>query len=274
MTEEVHLFFDDTGSRHPDHGPRQVRRDGMDCFGFGGILVHKEHIGTVWDAHRKFCDDWNIGYPLHSHEIRGGRGNFRWLKNPEQAVEFLPALSQFLMELPVLGIGAIVHRPGYVARYREKFSGSPWKMDKTAFMILIERSAKYARSQGRRLRVFFEESGKSEDRDILAFMKELKRDGLPFDGSNSEAYRGLSAEEFRELVLGEPKRRSKNTPMLQIADLYLYPIAKGGYDPEYRSYKEMMSAGRLIDATLAPQDRAMLGIKYSCFDEVEQNKKT
>lgn len=268
MTDEVHLFFDDTGSRHPDHVSRHVREDGMDCFGLGGVLIRKEDIGGVWDAHRAFCEEWKITYPLHSYAIRGGRGNFSWLKNPERAVEFLPALNRFLVELPVIGIGAIIHRPGYVARYKEQFAGAPWNMDKTAFMILIERSAKYARSQGRRLRIFFEESGKHEDRDILGFAKELKRDGLPFDGSNSAVYRGLSAAEFRQTVLGEPKRRTKKTPMLQIADLYLYPIAKGGYDPAYRPYAALLQAGRLIDAQLEETDRPLLGIKYSCFDDV------
>ncbi len=274
MTKEVHLFFDDTGSRQPDHAPAEARNDGMDCFGFGGVLINKEDIDAVWKAHRAFCEEWNIDYPLHSYEIRGGRNNFSWLKNPEKAVEFLPALNRFLTELPVLGIGAIVHRPGYVARYTKKYEGTPWRMDKTAFMILIERSAKYARSQGRTLRVFFEEAGKHEDRDIVAFMKELKREGLPFDGSNSETYNGLTAEEFKSIVLGEPKRRTKKTPMLQIADLYLYPIAKGGYDSTYRAYIELMLAGRLIDAQLSVEDCPTLGIKYSCFDGIERHKKT
>ena len=55
--------------------------------------------------------------------------------------------------------------------------------------------------------------------------------------------------------------------MLQIADLYLYPIAKGGYDPTYRPYVELMEAGRLIDAKFNEADRPLLGIKYSCFDD-------
>ena len=224
----------------------------MDCFGLGGVLIDKENLDAVWDAHREFCDRWEITYPLHSYEIRGGRGNFTWLKNPERAVEFLPDLEQFLISLPVMGIAAIIHRPGYVARYAERYDGRPWRMDKTAFSILIERSAKYARSKERRLRVFFERSGKQEDRDIAVFMKELKVEGMPFDSDNAAVYRGLEANEFRELVLGEPKGRTKNTPMLQIADLYLYPMAKAGYDASYKPYLALMRAGRLIDSVLHP----------------------
>ena len=246
----------------------------MDCFGLGGVLIDKENLDAVWDAHREFCDRWTIAYPLHSYEIRGGRGNFSWLKNPERAVEFLPDLEQFLISLPVMGIAAIIHRPGYVARYAERYDGRPWRMDKTAFSILIERSAKYARSKERRLRVFFERSGKQEDRDIAVFMKELKVEGMPFDSDNAAVYRGLEANEFRELVLGEPKGRTKNTPMLQIADLYLYPMAKAGYDASYKPYLALMRAGRLIDSVLSSGDRPLLGVKYSCFDGVDRHENT
>ena len=268
------MFVDDTGSRQPDHTPAEVRHDGMDCFGLGGVLIDKENLDAVWDAHREFCDRWTIAYPLHSYEIRGGRGNFSWLKNPERAVEFLPDLEQFLISLPVMGIAAIIHRPGYVARYVERYDGRPWRMDKTAFSILIERSAKYARSKERRLRVFFERSGKQEDRDIAVFMKELKVEGMPFDSDNAAVYRGLEANEFRELVLGEPKGRTKNTPMLQIADLYLYPMAKAGYDASYKPYLALMRAGRLIDSVLSSGDRPLLGVKYSCFDGVDRHENT
>lgn len=65
--------------------------------------------------------------------------------------------------------------------------------------------------------------------------------------------------------MGEPKRRTKKTPMLQVADLMLYPMAKGGYDPTYRPYVDLMAAGKLIDALLPVEDRPTLGIKYSCF---------
>ncbi len=245
----------------------------MDCFGLGGVLIDREDLRRVWDAHREFCNAREITYPLHSYEIRGGRGSFSWLKNPERAVEFLSDLEEFLVSLPVMG-AAIIHRPGYVARYAERHEGRPWRMDKTAFSILIERSAKYARSRGRRLRVFFERSGKQEDRDIVAFMKELKAAGMPFDGDNAAPYHGLEARDFSELVLGEPKGRTKKTPMLQIADLYLYPMAKAGYDASYKPYLALMRAGRLIDAVLPSEDRPLLGIKYSCFAGLEGHKQT
>ncbi|WP_292524673.1 hypothetical protein [Mesorhizobium sp.] len=143
-------------------------------------------------------------------------------------------------------------------------------MCKTAYCILIERAAKYARSQDCKLRVFFERAGKAEDRDLVAYMRILKTQGMPFDGANSAGYGSLTAEEFKDIVRGEPRGRTKATPMLQIADLYLYPMAKGGYDPSYRPYRALMGHKRLIDAHLPPEELASRGIKYSCFDRIKK----
>jgi hypothetical protein len=265
MGSEIHLYFDDTGSRNPDHAPDKRRRDGMDCFGLGGILVNEEDIGTLIEAYKAFRAKWSIDYPLHSHEIRGGRGNFGWLKRPENALAFLTDLEEFLLSLPVIGIAAVVHRPGYVERYRDIYRERMWLMSKTAFSVLMERSAKFALSNSRQLRTFFERAGKAEDREMITHARSLKKEGMPFNPDNSAAYGALSAEDFKAIVLGEPRGRTKETPMMQIADLFLYPMAKGGYDPSYRPYAKLLENKKLIDGLLKPKDRAQLGIKYSCF---------
>ena len=53
-------------------------------------------------------------------------------------------------------------------------------MCKTAYSILIERAAKYADREDRKLEVYFEQAGKKEDRNILIYTKELKVHGSPF----------------------------------------------------------------------------------------------
>ena len=265
VTKELHLYFDDTGSRHLDHEPVELRRDGMDCFGLGGILINKEDVASLIASYKAFRAAWRIDYPFHSHEIRGGSGDFGWLKKPEKAVEFLPALEDMILTLPIVCIAAVVHRPGYAERYRDLYRERMWMMSRTAYSVLIERSAKFARSQGRKLRIFFEASGPAEDNGIIAYAKALKRDGMPFDQQNSAAYAALTAHEFQDIVLGEPRRKTKATPMMQIADLVLCPMAKGGYDPSYRPYQKLMANRKLIDALLDPEERVTLGIKYSCF---------
>lgn len=266
MSNEIHLYFDDTGSRQPDHHPEK-RNDGVDCFGLGGFLINEEDKPAVRDAHRDFCANWNIDYPLHSTKIRGSRGTFGWLQESKIKNEFLRELNNFLLNLPILGIGSIIHRPGYVKRYRESYVGRTWEMDKTAFMILVERSAKYAKSKNRFLKIHFEKAGKSEDRDIISYAKDMKTAGLPFDSSTSKRYGALTEKDLKRIIRGEPQRLTKNDPLMQIADLYLWPMAKAGYDENYGPYRKLMDAGRLIDARLSVEDCPLLGIKYSCFDD-------
>ena len=244
-----------------------MRDDRMDYFALGGILIFEDKIDELIKAHKRFMTHWGLEYPLHSNRIRGCRGAFSWLRSqPNRAQSFLEALEQFLVGLPVVGIACVVDRPGYVARYAERYGGQPWLMCKTAYAILVERAAKFARRSNAELEVFFEQSGKAEDRDIKAYTKSLKRDGMPFDAETSQAYGALTAEEFKETILGDARERTKKTPMIQVADLYLYPMVKGGYDPAYPPYQKLMTANRLLDAILTVEERPRLGIKYSCFD--------
>jgi len=270
--EKFVLCIDDTGTRelNPKKGP--PRHDGMDWFGLGGVLVKGEEVNNVLDSHGRFCSEQKIDYPLHSTEIRCGRGEFSWLRNPEKSGYFMPALNEFLVSLPIVATAVIIHRPGYFARYLSQHQHDLWQMDKTAYSILIERAAKFADMHGRKLEVFFEQTGKREDRALKQYGKELKRDGLPFNNDNSSAYQPLSAEDFRRIILGDPEERTKDFALTQLADLVIYPIAKAGYDPEYRPYKELAAAGRLVDSHLPDGTRADCGIKYSCFDTPKRPK--
>ena len=259
------LFIDDTGSRNPDDDCFRERQDRMNCFGLGGVLVRGEDVPTIWSAHEAFCREWSIDYPLHSSSIRGGHGKFGWLRKPENAGLFLPALERHMLAQPIIGIACVIDRPGYVARYRDAHRDRLWLMCKTAFCILIERAAKFADEHGRHLEVFFEETGKSEDRDLIRYARELKEQGNPFNPATSGDYQPLSGADYRRIVLGLPQRRTKKVPLIQLADLVLYPIAKGGYEPGYHPYRRLKEAGRLIDCLLPPDQVATRGIKYSCF---------
>lgn len=267
MTAKYHLYFDDTGSRDPDHRPHGpgTRDDGMDCFGLGGILVKEEDVDQIFQAHKAFCAEWTIDYPLHSSHIRGGRGKFSRLRRPENAGYFFPSLQTFLLSLPIIGIACLIDRSGYLARYRD-YDDRLWYMCKSAFCILAERAAKFADRHDRKLEIFFERSGKREDRDIIRYLRELKREGNPFNPATSSVYAPFTADDYRRIILGEPLGRTKKMPLLQIADLILYPMAKGGYDPQYPPYRMLKDNDKLIDCLLPEDEIRSDGIKYSCFD--------
>ncbi len=171
------------------------------------------------------------------------------------------------MALPVVGFATVIDRPGYNKRYREKYGDQRWLMCKTAYTILVERVCKFVDAQRGSLAIRFEETGKMEDRALIGYAKDMKRTGAPFDAANSQHYAALGAADYKRIIEGEPRRVTKRySPSIQVADLYLYPMVKAGYDAGYRPWNKFFTAGKVIDALLKPEDRPTLGVKYSCFD--------
>lgn len=238
----------------------------MDHFALGGFLIGETDVELVTAAHAVLVDRWQLTAPLHSTKIRGKRAQFSWLSTDKaQADEFYKDLKNFILGAPIVSIACVIDRPGYVARYAGKYS-KPWLLCQTAFAILAERASKYARERDCQLAIYFEQSGKNEDRDILSYMKALKSIGMPFSASTASGYDSLEPEEFRRIVDGEPKRVTKDVPMIQLADLVLYPMARGGYDETYGPFRDLHDHCRIIDAILKAEDIPVRGVKYSCFD--------
>jgi len=69
-TPTFDLYVDDSGSRLPDHPNRELRRDGMDAFALGGVIVAAEDAPRIYDLVEKFRAELDLAYPLHSHKIR------------------------------------------------------------------------------------------------------------------------------------------------------------------------------------------------------------
>jgi hypothetical protein len=267
----LQLYLDDSGTRSPDHDP-VIRNDGMDHFALGGILVTRAGLPAIYDAHAAFLARWNINCPLHSARIRGKRDKFRWLGADEiRAGRFYKDLEDLLLSIDVLGIACVIDRPGYNARYHQRYGDRRWMMCKTAYTILVERAVKHARRQSEQLEVFFEGTGKIEDRAIVGYAKALKAEGMPFNEVTSGPYDALSATDFSQVILGEPQRLTKKSALMQLADLYLYPMAKAGYDQNYGPYVRLKASKKIIDDYLPAEERSRCGVKYSCFDTRRTN---
>lgn len=267
MSEEnYYLYFDDSGIRFPDKQQKPTRDDGMDHFALGGILLKGNDRSRVIEEYKELRRKWRLTYPLRSSDMRGKRGNYVWLSDKTIHDAFFQDLNNFLCNIPVIGIAAVIDRVGYNVRYEEKYGDERWWMCRTAFSILVERATKYVSERGGRLKLRFEEAGKKEDRAIMEYNKNLKVAGMPFDSTTSSKYAFLKPEEFKSILIGEPERQTKKSPLLQIADLYLYPMVKGGYHKDYAPYKLYMENKKLIDAILSADEISSKGIKYSCFN--------
>lgn len=263
----VQFYLDDSGTRHPNRKPGKTAAHKHDWFALGGILVNEEDEPKARLLHKEFCEEWKIASPLHSVEIRSRRGKFAWIEdlNQRERDAFYEALYQLLRKAPVIGLACVVDRPGYNARYSEMYGRQPWSLCKTAFVVAVERAAKHARKLGRSLRVMPERCNKVEDDLLAGYYKGLVANGMPFPGADATKYGALAPEDFRE-TLYEFRLKAKTSPMAQFADLFLWPLCMGGYDPNNRPYRRLIDDGKVIDCGLSDEERPLMGVKYSCFD--------
>lgn len=261
-----HFYMDDSGTRHPDHSNGTTGSDFPDWFGLGGVIVEDRNEDKLKDQIATFKSSWNVVAPLHSHPIRNRKDDFAFLNaNREKANQFYTELSRLIMGADVVGHGCVIDRPSYNRRYREMYGRNRWSLCKTTFTIAVERAAKYAISQGGRLRVYAERSSKVDEGKLKEYYETMRTAGTPFDATRSAVYAPLEQGSLRK-ALFEFRVKPKSSLIMQLADLYLYPICRGGYDRTYRPYADLCQNRKLVDQNLPPDLVAQLGIKYSCFD--------
>lgn len=238
----------------------------------GGILIREADELAVKAKHAKLCSDWRLTAPLHSTDIRGQHRAFSWLGNDKGKRErFMTDLGQLITSSELTAIACVVDRPGYNARYRELYGRARWKLCKTAFNVVVERAAKHARFHGCKLRVYVERCNKKTDDRFRAYFDNMRSSGLPFDPKNSAKYAPLLPEDFKQ-TLYEFRTKTKESELMQLADMALYPMCIGQYHPEQRSYKAMVEAGVLINCKLEDKRVEFEGIKRSCFELVDALK--
>lgn len=267
MVAATTFYIDDSGTRHPDHDVK-VPKHGNDWFALGGVLIDDDQIPVARALIEAFRLKWpQLGTaPLHSHEIRGCHRNFKWLGVSQETRErFLCELEGLLLALPVVGLACVIDRPGYNLRYRAKYGREQWSLCKTAFAVATERAVKFALERNRKLRVFVEKSSKSDDKVIRGYYDALKGNGHWFDAGNASKYGPLPAEDYRS-TLYEFRIKDKSSSLMQIADLYLWPMCMGGYDRANFAYSRLLAGGKLIECHLAAEQIPSKGSKYSCFD--------
>lgn len=274
MVAALHLYLDDSGTRHPDRVLGNRPFHGHDWFGIGGVVVREADEDAVRARHAAFCAKWRIDYPLHSAEIRASAQNFRWVNelDAERKRDLMQDLGALATAPELMATACVIDRPGYNHRYRDKYGRARWLLCKTAFVVVVERVAKLARDEGCRLRVLVEKSDKRTDAMLRGYYDGLRTVGHPFDAGNASKYDPLEAAALRE-TLYDFKTKSKSSPMIQLADLVLWPMCIGGYDPNNRAFTAMHRSGTLIDTRLPAAQVATRGIKYSCWDlQAEKNE--
>jgi hypothetical protein len=268
MAETLCFYVDDSGARDPDR-KFDGHPNNPDWFALGGLIIREADIDAASATTQAFRSRWPeiAGHPLHSYEIRNRVKRYRWLvdASAERKQRFMRELGELITALPIVALACVVDRPGYNKRYREKYGPRRWLLCKTAFSIALERAAKYARYREARLRVFVERSDRRTEEQLEVYYELLRNEGLPFDKGNSAQYEPLSAEVMKNTLL-EFRIKGKESDLMQIADLVLWPVAIGGYRPDHQSYALLKEKGKLLEA-LVTEKNGLLGTKYSCIPE-------
>ncbi|HYD32102.1 MAG TPA: DUF3800 domain-containing protein [Azospirillaceae bacterium] len=273
MVQVMHLYVDDSGTRHPDRKPKHNPAHNRDWFSLGGVLIRQEDEAIARTAHAEFMGRWELDPDevfLHSWDIRHMKGDFTWLagRSEEERNRFIEDLYQLMARPPFTGFACVIDRPGYDARYLERYGRQRWMLCKTAFSVLLERAAKHARKEGYKLKVFVEKGDPDVDRTMKGYYADLRSNGMPFDGGGNQIYKPLTASEFNE-TLYEFRTKNKSSPIMQLADIYLWPMSMGGYHRSNITYARLKKDGKLIDCSLSDEAIPYLGIKYSCFEKVK-----
>ncbi len=263
------LYLDDTGSRRLDRLAKDANNHPK-WFALGGVVVAEDQETLCKDLHAKFYTDWpSIQEPLHLTDMRARRGGFSWLERlsvPEQR-RFWREYRLFLANLPVTGIACVIHRPGYLARgYGGRDGDAKWNLCRSAFNIVVERAAKFVSMKGGRLRVKYEGADRDTDQALKGYFALLKnKNGLGFRAETSAKYSPMEPAVLAATLI-DLERKSKSNKLLQIADTFIYAMARGRYEPGFDIYKHVLDAGRLA-TTQVPNERiGDMGIKYFCFD--------
>lgn len=261
------LYIDETGSRHPDKRP-DPSRAGRDWFALGGFIIAQEDEDEAKGRHAAFMKSWKITSPLHITDMMSEKKGFAWLGQKTEAAreQFWSDYKKLLSTMPVLGMACVIDRPGYAARgYVEKHKDSKWLLCRSAFDILIERATKHAIYNDRKLNVIFEgDVGINET--VKGYFKNLKENGLAFDGETSAKYRPLEKEKFAD-TLSTIEYKNKQSVMLQIADSYIYSMARNAYDKKFPLYRSLRDSKKIINFGVPQEQISSVGVKHYCFDK-------
>jgi hypothetical protein len=177
----LHLYLDETGPRHPDRAAVQTKH-GNDWFAIGGILVRAEEEDAVKTALAAFKKQWpQITAPLHLTDMRSEKKKFAWIGRLSgiDRDRFWSGYRTFLAGIPVAGTACVIDRPGYVARgYGKREGDAKWLLCRSAFDIVVERAAKLAKQQGRRLKIFYEMADPATNAMIEGYFYNVKNKGM------------------------------------------------------------------------------------------------
>src|SRR4051812_12552823 len=125
---ELTFYMDETGNRQPDK-KADKSREGRDWFGLGGFLIQREDEEASKWARDEIARELGVRSPFHITDMLAERQGFSFLgrKTERERNDFWRKYLGFLADLPIVGMGCVIDRPGYVGRgYMDKHGNAKW----------------------------------------------------------------------------------------------------------------------------------------------------
>jgi hypothetical protein len=234
-----HLYIDETGSRHPDK-EASTAKHGFDWFGLGGLLITQEDEATAKSKLATFVARWpQIRSPLHFTDIRAQKKGFAWLGNLklEDHNRFWSDSARFSHQFRGRGLLASSIAQATSNGGTAKGEGTPNGSFAEAHSIFWSTELPNTQNpRGGGCVSTMKERTLLPTRRVHEYYETIKFSGLAFDESTSSKYRPLKQVEFQNVLLAI-EGKDKGNKMMQVADSYLYAIARGSYDVKFDVYK-------------------------------------
>jgi hypothetical protein len=252
-----------------------VGKHGYDWFAIGGVIINDEDVQGYHNSLAEFLAAWpQIRTPLHLTDMRAEKKGFAWLGKlkQEERDKFWSSYRLFLGRQAVAGIACVIDRPGYVARgYGKREGQEKWLLCRSAFDIVMDRASKFARIKNRRIKVFYERADPETDKRIEGYFHNIRENGLEFDPNTSAQYQPVSTAEFNRMLI-DIEGKGKQNKVMQVADSYLYAIARGSYDRKFEVYRHLADRGRMAASQVLGNEAGLVGVKTYCFELVKSRR--
>lgn len=152
---------------------------------------------------------------LHSHEIRKAQGDFNILINPTTRNNFVARMNEFIADVPVTVIAAVIDKQRHLARYTDP--ANPYEIALTFCMERLQRWLREKGETGRLTHLIIERRGRTEDAMLELEFRRIA------DGRNQVGVMPNLDIRFMD--------KKHNSTGLQVADLAAHPIGRHIINP-------------------------------------------
>ena len=223
-------------------------------FGLAGVLIKLDDYSAIVNRFNKLKFKYfpHEGIILHSREISSREGDFIFLNNDIERIDFLNDISNVMSKSDYKIVASVIKKDKLKNKYKKPFS--PYDL---AFVFILEKIFRYACNRGYDYILNIAEArGKEEGEDLHKTFKQFK------EKDKTGIIRGLKRRYIDKDMLDkihlrlEFRRKKFNIIGNQIADLVVTPITRtilnGKDHPSFKYFEDKFLYGKDVSLKVFP----------------------